>query len=294
MKCFVTYITHIKIKMLFRRTLSRVYSMDNLEQQLEALLSNPLMEYFWLENSVTQTETVQMMFPECSVKTVVQKMGEGFDQLFMAMKSKDIKRVKLTQRDDLEGFEYYVEVGSYRDEFSPSVMQKLLPLREVFFEKIADRIVTLTVDETQSFRDLKTALIQIHNAPVTAFDQMCFVHGGHLLMDSDIVWDHVEDKSTITVFCKGPGGAAKRGRASLDTEEMFFVPTVTEKDCEEIKLALAVKTVNIEPWVKSLDQKTTQYLFDTLEDQAKTGNVTILVNPYLDAVKEYAQLEDII
>ena len=192
--------------MFLQKTLRRVCSMSDLELQLDALLSNPSLDYFYMKNTANGLQSLYLRFDQCGMKTVIQNMERGFDVIFMHMEDGTEKVAKLTERADLEGFEYYVERVAVPDEFSPSQMQQILPLKEVFFEKIAGRIVTLSVDESQSILDLKHSLITLHNAPVDALDEMVFIYEGNLIMDNDNAFEMIQDQGTVKVYCKGPGG----------------------------------------------------------------------------------------
>jgi hypothetical protein len=230
------------------------------------------------------TAYINLTSEEVSVQDLIQYIQRGYTELKVILKNGDFQFMRMATCDAFP-----------EDEFDAKTMQSVLPLIEIFIKIDAETTLTVSVDKSQSIYDVKMTVIMLANFPVyEAFEFMLFVFEGKVLQDHQHAFSVLRDQVDVKLFWKLLGGAAKRGRASLDVEEMYFVPSLEANDCEQVKHALAVKTVNIEPWVKSLDEKTTQELFTTIEEQARSGNIPTLVHPYLEAVKEYHALEDYI
>ena len=78
-----------------------------------------------------------------------------------------------------------------------------------------------------------------------------------------------------------------------DLMMLGLTPSCKPTDIEQVKNGLAIKSVMIQEWVKSLTLKDLQDMNDIGDKQGKAGNISTVAKPYIAFIKEAAVLEDL-
>jgi len=101
----------------------------------------------------------------------------------------------------------------------------------------------------------------------------------------------------LTMVLSGLKGSGKRARASHDDgEENMDGPLVLDctplpDDAQCVREALALKSINIDPWVESLTLAQAEDLKTVLEDSKITKNTDNMIRKLCSYVKEYAKVD---
>ena len=141
-------------------------------------------------------------------------------------------------------------------------------------DKVRDHIGTITKKQFKTYRFLKGDVeLSSHRKTVAGYE--------------------LTDGSIINIQGAISGGG-KRVKKEQTTNEMIDFditpPAIFAGDIRVVQSALKLGEVSIEPWVQSLTLEQSSSLVKQMDEQPKTGVVGTLVEPYLQFVREYADL----
>lgn len=103
----------------------------------------------------------------------------------------------------------------------------------------------------------------------------------------------VADGEVLNLSAVARGGG-KRGATPTETS-IIFAPSALPSDLDIVKEGIAITAVDMEGWVRSLDDDNLTKLMEVLDEQkkqAKPGQISSLTSPYLQFVREYAHLTE--
>ena len=76
-----------------------------------------------------------------------------------------------------------------------------------------------------------------------------------------------------------------------EAQPLLFVPTHQANDIEVFTKCLNLTNINIKIWIESLDLEKSEELAEVIDQQQKTGDMTVLLKPYLPFIKECDELQ---
>ena len=102
----------------------------------------------------------------------------------------------------------------------------------------------------------------------------------------------MRDGDTITIGIVGAGGTREKRVRETDDFALLLTPSAQSDDIPDVAKALAIKTIDVEKWVETLNVEQLEEMMAYAEDPKKSGQILSLTAPYMNHIDEFKKLKD--